>query len=379
MDYRLNTEQKMLKDSVRDFFSREFDSATMRAMEADQTGYDPKVWKKMARNGWLGILVPEPFQGEGMSLLDMALVLEEMGFAGYEGPFFITAVASALLLKTVAGDKHKKSILSGIAAGKKVVTLATMEPDSSVSVSAIRMTASTDDDGRYVVSGTKLFVPYAHVADDIIVAVRTGDPGRDGKGGLSLFAVDRHHPGIKVTLMDTIARDKLCSVVFDGVRCSQEHIVGELNQAGPDLERVMQYAGAAKCAEMAGGARRAMKLTMDYAKKRVQFGRPITKFQAIQHHAANMLTYLDTARLMAYKTCWAISRGGDCTKQAAACKAWVGESYRNLVSLGHQVLGGFGFMEEVDMQFFFRRAAAGDLMFGNSTVQREIVARSIGL
>jgi alkylation response protein AidB-like acyl-CoA dehydrogenase len=379
LDYRLNMEQKMLKDSARDFFFKEFNSDTMRAMEANEKGYDPKMYRKMAHNGWLGLLVPEAFQGEGMSFLDMALILEEMGYAGYEGPFFTTAVTSVLLLESVADDKQKKALLPKIAAGKKIVTLAIMEPDTSASVSGIQMTASVDADDQYTLFGTKLFVPYAHVADHIICAVRTGDPGPDGQGGLSLFMVDRNTPGVKVNVMDTIARDKQCSVVFEGAKCSRKDLVGKLNLAGFHLIRVLQQAGVAKCAEMAGGARKAMKLTMDYAKKRVQFGRPITKFQAIQHHAADMLTYLDTARLMAYKTCWAIGQGGDCTRQAAICKAWVGEAYGNLVSLGHQILGGYGFMEEVDMQFFFRRAKAGDMMFGDSTFQCEIVAREIGL
>jgi alkylation response protein AidB-like acyl-CoA dehydrogenase len=168
-------------------------------------------------------------------------------------------------------------------------------------------------------------------------------------------------------------------VAFNGVACSSDDLLGEVNQGGKALKYVIEASAVAKCAEMAGGARKVMKMTVEYAKQRVQFGQPISKFQAIQHHAANMLTYLDTSRMMAFKTCWILGQEGNHTRQAAMCKVWVGDAYRKLVNLGHHILGGYGFMEEVDIQFYFRRAKASELMFGAPAYYREILAEEMGL
>jgi len=379
LDYKLDMEQKMLKNSVRDFFSKEFDTDVMRQMEDDEKGFSPETWKKMAQNGWMGILISEKWQGEQMSLLDMGLALEEMGYAGFESPFFITAVTGVLLMEAAATEKQKEAILPKVAEGKIILTLAQLEPDTSVAVEGIRMTAENDGDGQYILNGIKMYVPYAHVADKIICAVRTGDPGKDGQGGISLFLLDTKKDGIRTKVIDTIARDKQCMVEFNNVCCTSKDLMGELNQGGLILTDILQQSAAAKCAEMAGGGRKVLKMTIDYANQRVQFGQPIAKFQAVQHHAANMLTYMDTARLMAYKTCWTIGQGEVYAKQTAICKAWVGEAYQKLVNLGHQILGGYGFMEEVDIQFFFRRAKAAGLMFGDSIFYREVLASEMGL
>ena len=378
MDFDLGVEQRMLKESAREFLSKESDGLAVRRMEADAQGYCPKLWEKMARLGWMGLLVPQTYGGEGVELLDMAMVLEEIGYAALPGPFFISAVVGALILREAGSEAQKKKLLPALASGKKIVTTAWGEENSAVSAIAISAQAVRENN-QYVLDGTKWFVPYAHIADCIIAAVRTGEAGHDGNGGISLFLVERRQAGVTVDPLDTSSADKLCEVRFEQVRIPAENLLGELNQGWKILRNVFLQAAVAKCAEMIGGAERVLKLTVDYAKKREQFGRPIGSFQAIQHHCANMKTYLETSVLITYQACWRSAQKEPWEREAAICKAWVSESLKKLAALGHQVMGGFGFMEEADHQLYTRRFKTAEILFGDATYHRELVAGSMGL
>ena len=378
MNFDLNVEQRMLKESAREFFSKEVDGAAVRRMEEDEKGYCPKLWGKMARLGWMGLLVPQACGGEGAELLDMAMVLEEIGYAAVPGPFFASAVVSALILREAGSENQKKKLLPELASGKKIVTSAWSEEKTALSAAGISAWAVRQD-SHYAISGTKWFVPYAHVSDYIITALRTGEAGDDGTGGISLFLIDRKLDGVCVDPLRTSSADKFCEVRFDQVRVPAENLLGELNQGWKVLKAVFCQAAVAKCAEMIGGGDRVLKLTVDYAKKREQFGRPIGSFQAIQHHCANMKTYLDTSVLMTYQACWRIGQKDGWEKEAAMCKAWVGDSLKKVAALGHQVMGGFGFMEEADHQLHTRRFRTAELQFGDASYHRELVAGKMGL
>jgi len=185
--------------------------------------------------------------------------------------------------------------------------------------------------------------------------------------------------GINITPLITIAGDKQCEVTFDKVKIPKSNIIGEPNQGWPILKRVQLMAAVAKCAEMMGGARKAFELVLPWTKERVQFERPIGSFQAIQHHCANIVTYQDTLNYMTYKASWLIASGKPFEKEASMCKAYVSDSYRKLVALCHQVLGGIGFMEEHDLGLYFKRAKAAELFFGDADFHREMVAQEMGL
>jgi len=373
MNYDLGVESKMLKESARAFFSKEVNSLLIREWAQSEKGYCPTVWKKMAKVGWMGLNIPEDYQGEEASFVDLAVVLDEMGYAGYTGPYFVTAAVGSVLIRDAGSEQQKRDLLPKIAQGKKVVTLAYAgegEPESGVD---LPLSAAPEGDG-YRLSGTALFVPYAHVADTIICAARTGEGGE-----ASLFLVDTKTDGVSVAPLQVMADDGQCEVVFDRVQLAADKLLGTFNQGWAVLENVVREAAVAKCAEAVGGARRVLKMTVDYAKRREQFGRPIGSFQAIHHHCADMLTYLDTADLLLYHTCRLISEGMATPKDLAMCKAWVGDACRKQVALGHQVMGGFGFMEEADLQIFYRRSKAVEQLFGDPTFHREIVAQQMGL
>lgn len=377
MDFDLSEEQQILKDSAFRFLAKECSSTFVRRMEEDETGFTRELWQKMAELGWIGLMIPEKYGGSAMTFLDLSVLLSEMGYVCLPGPFFSTGVLGVIALLDAGNDTQKRDLLEEVAAGKRILTLAWTEPGGSYSAQGISLRGESRGD-QYRLSGTKLFVPDAHVANTIICAVRTAESG-DPEDGVSLILVDEKCKGVSVERLGTMAGDKLCVVSFEGVDVPEENLLGETNKAWPVLRRILLKAGVAKSAEMCGGAQRVLELALTNAKERVQFGRPVGAFQAVQHHCANILTYLDTSRFVTYQAAWRISEGLPYEREASICKAWVGDAYRRLVSLGHQVLGGMGFTEEHDMQLYFKQSNGAELAFGSADFHREIVAQQMGM
>jgi len=374
MNYDLSEEQNMLKESAHRFLAEECPSEFVREMVEDEKGFSPSLWRKMAELGWMGLQVPEEHGGSGMNFLYLAVLLSEMGRFCLPGPYFSTVILGGLTLMEAGNDEQKADILPDLAEGNRILTLAWLEEDGTYSPEGIRLAAKLQDD-NYILSGTKLFVPDAHVADTIVCAARTGEETE----GISLFLIDAESPGIGITVLDTLAGDKQCEVVFDGVSVPMTNMLGEVGKGWPVLEKVLLMSAVAKSAEMIGAAEKVLEMAVTYVKDRTQFGRPVGAFQAVQHHCANMLTYADTNKFMTYEAAWRIASGLPFEKQASMCKAWVGESHRKLVALGHQVIGGIGFMEEHDLHLYFKRAKAAEQMFGDADFHRELVAREMGL
>jgi alkylation response protein AidB-like acyl-CoA dehydrogenase len=347
-------------------------------MVEDEKGYTDELWKKMSELGFMGLLVPEQYGGTGGSFLDMAVLLYEMGYACLPGPFFSTAVLGPLTLLEAASDAQKTELLPGIASGEKIATLAWTEQAGTYTPEGIALKADAQGD-QYLLTGTKLFVPDAGVADVLICAGLTGAPGASWEEGVSLFLVDAKSPGISVNPLKTIAGDKQFEVIFDGVRVPAANLLGEANRGGEVLQTVLLKAAVAKAAEMSGAAQKALDMVVQYSKERKQFGVFIGSFQAIQHHCANMLTYVETAQWLMYQAAWRISDDLSYKKEASMAKAWVSEACRKTLALGHQVVGGMAFMEEHDLPLYFRRAKAAEVAFGDADFHRELVAQEMQL
>lgn len=378
MDYEFNKTQKILKDEAHRFLGRECPSDFVREMAEDESGYSRKMWQKMAELDWMGIMVPEHYDGMGGSFLDMTALLSEMGYHCMPGPFFATVVLGGLTILETANEAQKMDILPGLCRGEQLLSVAWVESDGTYDPGGIKMTAEIQGE-EYLLSGTKLFVPYAHVADRLICAARTGQPSDGKHSGITLFVVDARQPGIGIEPLITMAGDKQSEVTFENVRVSEDNLLGQPDQGWPVLKKVLLMAAVAKCAEMIGGAQRAMDMAVPYVKGRKQFGRPVGAFQAIQHHCANMLTYADTLKFMTYQAAWRISEGLPYEKEASMCKAWGSEAYRKLVAIAHQVVGGIGFMEEYDLQLYFKHAKAAEQVLGDTDFHREWVAREMGM
>ena len=371
MDFSFTEEQEMLRRTAHDFLEAECPKALGREMVEDEKGYSPKLWRRMAELGWMGLVFPNEYGGTGGSFLDLVVLLEEMGRACLPGPFFSTVVLGGLTILEAGSEQQKHEFLPKLIEGDIILTLALTEPQAKYNPSSIAVKAVADGND-YVINGTKLFVPDAHIADYMVCVARTKD-------GITLFLVDAKSPGISYTLLKTIAGDKQCEVVFDKVRVPGENKLGELHQGWAHMEKILQKAAVAKCAEMIGGAQQVVEMTVDYAKQRVQFGQPIGSFQAVQHHCANMLIDVDGSKFITYEAAWMLSQGIPYNMQVAMAKAWVSDAYRRVTALGHQVIGGVAFIEDHDMPLYSKRAKAAELAFGDADFHGEIVARELGL
>ena len=377
MDFGLSEEQEMLRTSARDFLRKECPKQLVRQLDESVEGYSPELWRKMAELGWMGLPFPEKYGGGGGSFLDLVVLLEAMGYNVVPGPFFSTVVLGGLTILSAGNEEQKKDFLSRIATGKLILTLALTEPSARYDAASIKTTAVAHN-GNHIINGMKLFVPDANVADYLLCVARTKTTGKP-ENGITVFLVDSQSPGVKCTLLKTLARDKQCEIIFDKVSVPKNNILGGLNRGWQVVQDVLQKAKVAKCAEMVGGAQAALDMAIAYAKERVQFNRPIGSFQAIQHYCANMVSDVDGSRFVTYKAAWKVSEGLPAAFDVAVAKAWTGSAYGRVTLMGHQIFGAVGFTMDHDLHLYYRRAKAGDIMFGDSAFQRKIVAQELGL
>jgi len=374
MDLKLTEEQEMLRASARDFLTARCPKSLVRAMETDERGYPPALWKEIAGLGWTGLVFPEEYGGSGMSFLDLAILLEETGRACLPGPLFTTVVLGGLTLLDGGSPAQKKAYLPAIARGEAIVTLALTEPDGGYGPGSVTVTAEPSGAG-YVINGPKLFVPDAHVADHLLVVTRTG-PAEDA---ISLFLVDAGTAGMTVSPLKTMAGDKQSEVVFNRVTVPADRLVGGLHQGWPIVQRAIERAAVARCCEMVGYMQRALDMTVDYAKDRKQFSRAIGSFQIVQHYCSMMATDVDGARFATYQAAWRIGQGLPATREVAIAKAWMNDAFTRVITLAHQVHGAIGCTIDHDLQFYTRHGKAADLSYGDGDHYRELVAQSMGL
>jgi alkylation response protein AidB-like acyl-CoA dehydrogenase len=377
MDFSLSEEQEMLRKMARDFLVNECPKSLVREMEEDEKGYSPELWKKMAELGWMGLVFPEQYGGEGLSFLDLAVLIEEMGRALVPGPYISTVVYCGSAILAGGSEEQKRELLPKIARGDLRLTLALTEPSATYEPAGIMVKAAADGD-NFVINGTKLFIPDAHVADYLICVARTRDSD-SGEDGITLFLVDARSEGIRLDPLKTIASDRQFEVNFDNVRVPRKNMIGELDHGWAIVKEILPKATLAQCALMVGGAQQVLEMTVDYAKERVQFGAPIGSFQAIQHKCADMAIDVDGCRFITYEAAWMLSEGMPYALQVSMAKAWVSEAYRRTCVEGHQIHGGIGFIKDHDMQLYYRRAKLSELAFGDADYHRELVAQQIGL
>ena len=374
MDLGLTETQQLLKNTAQEFLEAECPSTYVREMEEDERGYTPEMWQKIADQGWLGLAFPEEYGGAGLDFVDLTILLEETGRYMLPGPYFATVVMSGMAILEGGTEEQKKEYLSRIAEGQIIVTLALTEPSARWDAEGVETTAARDGDG-WTINGTKLFTPYAHVSDYLVVVARTGDGAED----VSMFMVPRSTDGVGQTLLKTIASDRQSEVVFENVKVPGSALIGEENGAWSVMEKVKAYGAVGKCAEMSGGTQQVLDMTVEYAKQRLQFGRPIGSFQAIQHHCANMAIDVEGSKYITYQAAWALAEGLDAGREVALAKAWVSDASKRVCATGHQCHGAIGFTKEHDMQLYSRRAKAAEMMFGDSDYHKELVADMIGL
>ena len=377
MNFTLSEEQAMLRKSARDFLTDKCPKSYVRQMAADEKGYSPVLWQEMAELGWLGLAIPDLYDGFGMEFIDLAVLLEEMGRACLPGPFFATVVLAALTILENGSDKQKAAYLPQIAAGKMIMTMALNDADGLYEPGSIATSAFAERDD-FIINGTKLFVPYADAADYILYVARTGNAQDDNKD-ITVFIVPAKAQGIKCTPLQTMSGDKLCAVTFDNVTVAKDSVLGGVGEGWAVVEKTMERAAAAICCDTVGVLQRVLEMTLDYTKERKQFGKPIGAFQVIQQYMADMVTYVDGLRFVSYQAAWRISEGLPATRETAIAKAWSAESYEWCITKAHQIFGAVGVTGEHDLHFYTTRGKAAQLSYGDADFWREKVAKTMGL
>ncbi len=375
MDLDFTEQQAMLQKSARDFLEKECPITLVRELDKDSKGFSVELWRKVAQLGWLGMPFPEEYGGTGGNFIDLMILNYEMGRAVFQGPFLSTVVLSGLTILDAGSKEQKRQLLPQIAEGERIIAFVLTEPSARFDAAGVKLRATSKGDG-YVLNGTKLFVRDAHIADQLLVVARTGRGS--GEQGITVFLVDARSPGVTMTQLKSIGTDRQSEIVFKNVKVPASNVVGPVGGGWPAIARALERGALGLCAEMVGGAEKALEMTVAYAKQRVQFGVPIGSFQAVQHRCADMLTDVDTSRLMTYYAAWKMSEGIPCTLEVSQAKAWISNAYKRVVRSGHQVHGGAGYIQEHNLQFFFRNAKASEHYFGDANYHKKQVQKCLG-
>jgi alkylation response protein AidB-like acyl-CoA dehydrogenase len=371
MNFAFTEEQEELRNTIRAFLEAKSSEAAVREQMETEDGYDAAVWSQMAEQmGLQGLHIPEEFGGSGFGYVELGIVLEEMGRSLLCAPFFSSVVLAANTLILSGDDDAKKAYLPGIASGETIATLAYTEPSGKWDESGITATATASGDG-YTISGTKSFVLDGHTADLIIVAAKTD-------AGTSLFAVAGDASGLTRTALSTMDQTrKQAKLELDNVPAT---LIGEDGKGWDVLQTVLDLAAVSLAAEQVGGAQKVLEMAVEYAKVRVQFGRPIGSFQAIKHKCADMLLEVESAKSAAYYGMWCAAEMNDeLPSTASLAKAYCSEAYFHAAAENIQIHGGIGFTWEHPAHLYFKRAKSSELLFGDPTYHREQLAQRIGI
>jgi len=369
MDYSFTEQQQMLKKAARDFLTARCDKHFIDRITKTESGFDNGMWKEMADLGWQGLIIPEAHGGTGGDFLDLCALLEETGGALLPAPLFATVIGGALPLMLGGSKAQQERFLPRIAGGEAIFALALLEGDATYAQEAIKLEAKAAKDG-YVLNGAKLFVPYAGSADYLTCAARTGT-------GVSLFIVDARAQGVSHTPLVTMGGEKKYEVTFTNVAVARDRLLGERDRGWPLIEKILERATAAKCAEMLGGMQHVLDFTIEYVKQRVQFGRPIGSFQAVQHHCANIVMGIELARGITWEAAWRISAGKPAAMEAAMAKQLANEAYLRTTVVAHQVHGGIGLIREHPLYLYYREARTAAYAYGDTAHSADRVAAAV--
>lgn len=374
-------EEAMFRDSVRRFVDKEMSLEKMRAW-ARAGEFPEHVFRQWAEMGWLALGQPEAYGGIPADPRQMVVLAEELARNGFD---ITGAYSTALFLgNTVARhgtQAQQTALLPDLIAGRAHVSTAITEPDTGSDVSGVKCKAQREGDG-WVIRGEKLYCSGAHLPNTtILVTCRTRQDASNPRKGLTIFVVPNTAQGLTVQRMETTGRKIFGTnrLFFDAVRVPGSAVLGEVDEAwrilsgSLDMERLFISGG------YVGNAQAALDLAADYARQRIQFGKPISKYQAISHMLVDMRMRVDAARLMVYHAADLLAAGKPCRAEASMAKLASSEALVEVTNRGMQVLGGYGYTTEVDMERWFRDGRVTTLMGGSSEIQRNIIAHEMGL
>ncbi len=377
MDVTLSEEQELLQQSAREFLSAECPMERVREAMDDPHGVDPGRWKKMAELGWLGLSLPEAYGGVGLDLLSLALVCQEMGRVLLPEPYLSTVALGARALMLGGSEAQKSRILPAVAEGQAKLALGQLESDLSWSADAIRLEARAEPGGEgFRLDGEKLFVTDAQAADWLILPARTSG---SGEAGITLFILDTRTEAITIEPVQyTDQTRKVCRVKLQEFEAGRDNVLGDVDQGWALLQKTLDHAKVALSAEMLGGAEAVLEMSVEFAKNREQFGRPIGSFQAIQHKCVGQMINVESIRSALYYAAWAVENDEpDAHLSACLAKSFCGEAFSQVAAEGIQIHGGLGFTWEQDLHLYYKRAKAAEMWLGDGDWNRELAAREL--
>ncbi len=377
MNFAFSEEQEELRRTVRQFLEAKSPETEVRRLMETTEGYDPSVWKQMGQElGLQGLAIPEAYGGQGFTFIELGIVLEEMGRVLLCAPYFASAVLAANAILNAGTEDQKQALLPGIASGDTIATLAFTEPSGKWDAAGITMEAKAVEGGRFTLTGEKMFVIDGHNADLLVVVARTS--GSNGTDGISFFTVRGDADGLTRTSLSTMDMTrKQAKLEFNNVEAEP---LGSAVDGFAAFSKTLDQAAVALSNEMMGGAQKVLEMSVEYAKVRVQFGRPIGSFQAIKHKCADMLLEVESGKSAAYYASWAAAEDNDeLPVVAALSKAYCSEAYFHATAENIQIHGGIGFTWEHPAHLYFKRAKSSEIYLGDPTYHRELLAQRIGI
>jgi acyl-CoA dehydrogenase len=380
MDVVFTEEQELFRDTVRRFCEREISREYVR--ECDRDHRPPtELYRKLGEQGWLGINIPEEYGGSGGGAMEVAILLEELGRAFLDLSFWVFRAVTwgGLTIGTFGTEEQKREILPKVATGELSVCFSLTEPEAGSDAASITLTAVEDGDD-YVLNGQKVFTSGFKVSDLAVVAARTSSEGKKHHG-ITNFLVDTKSPGLEWHPIETLGHWPLGTAMlyFDDVRVPKANMLGTLHDGWRDLGVGLRYERLCLSAARTGAAKAALADALAYAQERKQFDQPIASFQAVAHRLAEMQVMTEISDMLVYRYASRLDRGAATLRDAAILKLYACEAYKGVADMGLQVLGGYGYTMEYDLQRHFRESRLGVIGAGTSDIQRNIIARTMGI
>ena len=369
MDFDLTELQTLLLNSAGKFLENEV-RGVIREVEKSDEGYSSDVWQKMAELGWLGVVFPEEYGGIDGDFTDLAVLVEEMGKSLFPGPYIPTLISGLAILE-YGSKAQKDQFLADLITGDLIISPAILAPDQAMGASQVKEKI-IQKDGKFIVSGTRLFAPFAHVAHWLLYLAHTDQ-------GPAVMLIDAKTSGVSLTALDSIGVNKPCEVLLEDVTVTGDKILGEIGQGSEIIGKLEAWGAFAESAYIAGMLEQILKMSVEYAKEREQFDKQIGTFQAIQHKCADMATDVDQVKFLTYEAAWKLSRKMPAAKEISMAKSWASDASRRVAFVGVMIHGGNGVSEEHDMQLYFRRTKSSEVTFGDGDFHREIIAQELGL
>jgi acyl-CoA dehydrogenase len=381
MDFSFSQEQEELRAHARDLLVAtcppDYVERCDRERQPPREAYDA-----VARQGWLGLIVPEKYGGAGGSAIDVAILLEEAGRQYEELAMwmFRTMTYGGYAVATHGTEEQKQRFLPKVAGGELSVCFGLTEPDSGSDAAALTTKATVTNDGHYAIDGQKVFTSGMDVSDYCLLVTRTARKERK-QDGITVFMVDTKTPGIEIRKIETLGHHAIgtTQVFYNNVKVLDTDMIGERDKGWAVADVCLWYERLCLSAARTGAATAAFELALDYAKTRKQFGQAIGKFQAISHKLADMKVMLDVSRVLVYRFAWQMAEGKATRHDASVLKLYTSEAYKSVADMALQIHGGYGYCMEYPIQRFFRDSRLATIGAGSSEIQRNIIARSLGL